>query len=132
VRVLRGRRLRGRRTSVHILRGADQRRLLGAQRVRVPGQRTRCRQDTAGRLPVRPALLAPVPPAPDALAARPRRVLPHARTVSRRRKAPRVRPHLQHGPEYVYQHNRAGPCGDADIYFMYNGEKILAIDPRPT
>jgi len=52
VRVLRGRRLRGRRASVHILRSAHQRRLLGAQRIRLPGQRTRRREDTAGRLSV--------------------------------------------------------------------------------
>lgn len=104
VRLLRGQRLLGRRPSVHILRGAHQRRLPGAQRLRVPGQRARRRENSPGRLPFRPVVLAPPSSAPDALAARLVRVLHHARPVSRRRQALGFRAHLQHGSEYVYTH----------------------------
>lgn len=105
VRLLRGQRLLGRGPSVHLLRGAHQRGLPGAQRLRVPGQRARRRENTPGRLPLRPAVLAPPPPAPDALAARPVRVLHYARPVPRRRQALGFRADLQHGPEYVYYNN---------------------------
>lgn len=101
MRVLRGRRLRGRRPGVHILRGAHQRRLSGAQRVRLSRQRTRRREDQTGRVPFRSAVRASAPSAADALAALPGRVLPDARPVSRRQQASRIHPHLQHGPEYV-------------------------------
>lgn len=119
MRVLCGRRLRSQRPSVHILRGAHQRGLPGAQRVRVPGKRARRCQDPVGCLQVRSALLAPVPAASDALAARPRRVLPHARPVPRRRQVTSVRPHLQHGPKYVPTY----------IMWLYIGIKISEKKP---
>lgn len=102
VRLLRRQRLRGRGPGVHILRGAHKRRLPGAQRLRVPGQRARRRENTPGRVPLRPAVHAPPPPAPDALAVLPVRFLRHARPVPRRRQALGIRADLQHGPEYVF------------------------------
>lgn len=101
MRVLRGRRLRGRRTGVHILRCAHERRLSGAQRVRVSRQRARRREDQIRRVPFRPAVRASAPTVADALAARLGRVPPDARPVPHRRQTTGVRTHFQHGPEYV-------------------------------
>lgn len=94
VHLLRGQRLCGRRPGIHILWDAHQRRVPGAQRVRLPGKRARRPEITSGSVPLRSAVRTPQSIAPDALAARPRRVRLDVRPGPFRRTAPRIRPHL--------------------------------------
>jgi len=94
VRLLRGQRLRGRRPGIHILWDTHQRRVPGAQRVRLPGKRARRPENTSRSVPLRSAVRTPQSTAPDALVARPRRIRLDVRRGPFRRRTPRIRPHL--------------------------------------
>jgi len=102
VRLLCRWRLYDQRTSVYILWDAYECRLPGAQRIRIPRQRARCRENTSGRFPLRSDVLTKTSLASDTLIARPRRVLFNPWFVSHRRQAPCLCSHIQHGPKYVY------------------------------